>query len=96
LAARLRAAGVPACKSQNSYDRINDRSLWDRHFYRFVSDARDGKRPIVGAPWRFSKTPFEVERGSPLLGEHNAYVYGQILGYPAEAIEKLIRDQVIY
>ena len=96
LAERLRAAGVAACKSQNSYDLINDRSLWERHFYRFVSDARDGKRPVVGAPWRFSKTPFDVERGSPRLGEHNAYVYGEILGYSADEIEKMVRDQVIH
>jgi crotonobetainyl-CoA:carnitine CoA-transferase CaiB-like acyl-CoA transferase len=85
-----------ACKSQNSYDLINDRSLWDRHFYRFVSDARDGKRPVVGAPWRFSKTTFEVERGAPRLGEHDNYVYGEILGYSAAEIAELVRDQVIY
>ena len=96
LAERLRAAGVPACKSQNSYDLINDRSLWDRHFYRFVSDTKDGKRPVTGAPRRFSKTPFDVERGAPRLGEHNAYVYGEILGYSADEIEKLVRDHVIY
>jgi crotonobetainyl-CoA:carnitine CoA-transferase CaiB-like acyl-CoA transferase len=96
LAERLCAAGVAACKSQNSYDIINDRSLWDRRFYRLVSDARDGKRPIVGAPWRFSKTPFEIERGAPRLGEHNAYVYGEILGYSPKEIEQLIRDQVIH
>ncbi len=96
LATRLRAAGVAACKSQNSYDLINDRSLWDRHFYRFVTDPRDGKRPVVGAPWRFSKTPFEVEKGAPRLGEHNTYVYGEILGYSHQQIEQLIRDQVIH
>jgi crotonobetainyl-CoA:carnitine CoA-transferase CaiB-like acyl-CoA transferase len=96
LAERLRAAGVAANKSQNSYDLINERSLWDRHFYQFVTDARDGKRPIAGAPWRFSKTPCVIERGSPRLGEHNAYVYGEILGYSAEEIEKLLRDQVIH
>jgi crotonobetainyl-CoA:carnitine CoA-transferase CaiB-like acyl-CoA transferase len=95
LAERLRAAGVAACKSQNSYDLINDRSLWS-HFYRFVSDARDGKRPVAGAPWRFSKTPFDVEKGAPRMGEHNAYVYGEILGYSAEQIEQLIRDKVIH
>ena len=61
-----------------------------------MSDTKDGKRPVTGAPRRFSKTPFDVERGSPRLGEHNAYVYGKILGYSADEIEKLVRDKVIH
>jgi crotonobetainyl-CoA:carnitine CoA-transferase CaiB-like acyl-CoA transferase len=96
LAEQLRAAGVPACKSANSYDLINDRALWDRGFYRFVSDHRTGQRPSVGAPWDFSKTPFDIEKGAPNLGEHNAYVYGEILGLSPGEIEALIRDKVIH
>ena len=96
LAERLRDSGVPACKSANSYDLINNRALWDRGFYRFVTDHRTGRRPIVGAPWHFSKTPFDIEKGAPNLGEHNAYVYGEILGYSAEEIETLIREKVIH
>jgi crotonobetainyl-CoA:carnitine CoA-transferase CaiB-like acyl-CoA transferase len=30
------------------------------------------------------------------LGEHNAYVYGKILGYSADEIEKLVREKVIH
>jgi crotonobetainyl-CoA:carnitine CoA-transferase CaiB-like acyl-CoA transferase len=32
---------------------------------------------------------------APLLGEHNAEVYGKLLGYDAAEIEKLRRDGVI-
>jgi len=96
LAARLRTAGVAASKSANSHDLIHDQSLWDRHFFLYVPDTKDGKRPIVGAPWRLSKTPFGIECGAPLMGEHNAYVYGNILGYSEQEIQKLLQDKVIH
>ncbi|OBF03660.1 CoA-transferase [Mycobacterium sp. ACS4054] len=80
LAHRLRAAGVPACKSATSVDVIGDQRLWDRELYRFVSDHREGQRPIVGPPWRMAWNPARVGRGAPELGEHTEYVLHEILG----------------
>jgi crotonobetainyl-CoA:carnitine CoA-transferase CaiB-like acyl-CoA transferase len=54
--------------------------LWDREFYRFVSDHREGQRPILGAPWRMANAPAQITRGAPDLGEHNDYVVHEILG----------------
>jgi len=59
---------------------MSDQLLWDREFYRFVSDHREGQRPILGAPWRMSTAPALIERGAPDLGEHTAYVLRDILG----------------
>lgn len=95
LATRLRAAGVAACKSQDSLDLINDEYLWGRDLFRFVSDAREGARPIVGAPWRMSRAAATISRGAPSLGEHNAYVYGEVLGLSDEEIRRLIQENVI-
>jgi crotonobetainyl-CoA:carnitine CoA-transferase CaiB-like acyl-CoA transferase len=86
LAHRLRSAGVPSSKSATSVDVIGDQLLWDRELYRFVSDHREGQRPIVAAPWRMSIAPAEIERGAPDLGEHNDYVLNEILR--AHATEK--------
>ncbi|WP_055401507.1 MULTISPECIES: CaiB/BaiF CoA-transferase family protein [unclassified Mycobacterium] len=80
LAHRLRAAGVPACKSATSVDVIGDQRLWDRELYRFVSDHREGQRPIVGPPWRMARNPARIARGAPDLGEHTEYVLHEILG----------------
>ena len=80
LAQRLRSAGVPASKSATSLDVISDRLLWDRELYRFVSDHREGQRPILAAPWRMSAAVAEIARGAPDLGEHNHYVLDEILG----------------
>jgi crotonobetainyl-CoA:carnitine CoA-transferase CaiB-like acyl-CoA transferase len=79
LAQRLRLAGVPSSKSATSLDVISDQLLWDRELYRFVSDHREGQRPIVAAPWRMLVAPAQVARGAPDLGEHNDYVLNEIL-----------------
>ncbi|KLO41004.1 CaiB/BaiF CoA transferase family protein [Mycobacterium nebraskense] len=80
LAHRLRAAGVPAGKSATSLDVIGDQRLWDRELYRFVSDHREGQRPIVGPSWRMARGQARIARGAPDLGEHTEYVLHEILG----------------
>jgi crotonobetainyl-CoA:carnitine CoA-transferase CaiB-like acyl-CoA transferase len=85
LAQRLRSAGVPSSKSATALDVISDQLLWDRELYRFVSDHREGQRPIVAAPWRMTTASAHIERGAPILGEHNDYVLHDILaGRPME------------
>lgn len=86
LAHRLRAAGVPANKSATAIDVIGDQRLWDRELYRFVTDHREGQRPIVGPSWRMARSPARIARGAPDLGEDTEYVLREILGAgsPAE------------
>jgi crotonobetainyl-CoA:carnitine CoA-transferase CaiB-like acyl-CoA transferase len=79
LAHRLRAAGVPAGKSATSVDVIGDQQLWDRELYRFVSDHREGQRPILGPPWRMARSPARIARGAPDLGEDTEYVLREIV-----------------
>lgn len=79
LAGRLRAAGVAAGKSATSVDVIGDQHLWDRELYRFVSDHREGQRPILGPSWRMTRNPAQISRGAPDLGEDTDYVVNQIL-----------------
>jgi crotonobetainyl-CoA:carnitine CoA-transferase CaiB-like acyl-CoA transferase len=84
LAHRLRAAGVPATKSATSVDVIGDQRLWDRELYRFVTDHREGQRPILGPSWRMARAAARIERGAPDLGEDNDYLY-QVLREPLRA-----------
>jgi crotonobetainyl-CoA:carnitine CoA-transferase CaiB-like acyl-CoA transferase len=86
LATRLQSAGVPAAKSATTLDVISDPLLWDRELYRFVSDHREGQRPVLAAPWRMSAAPAEIARGAPDLGEHDDYVRNEILR--AQAMEE--------
>lgn len=95
LAERLKAAGVSASKSANSLDLVSDELLWSRGIYRSVSDWKQGARSIVGVPWRMSGASASISNGAPRLGEHNAYVYCDLLGLSAKELEQLIQVGVV-
>ena len=95
LADRLRYAGVPAFRSQSSIDLCGDDYLWAREGFRIVSDHKNGSRPIIGPSWRMEPDMAKVERGAPLLGEHNDYVYREILGLSAEKLDDLVARKVV-
>ena len=61
-----------------------------------VTDHRNGSRPIIGPSWRITPDPAAIERGAPLLGEHNDYVYREILGLPKEQLDDLIARKIVH
>jgi crotonobetainyl-CoA:carnitine CoA-transferase CaiB-like acyl-CoA transferase len=95
LAAMLRQAGVPAFNSQTALDLVGDDELWRRGVFTTVASSDGGLRPIVAAPWRLSRNPPSITRGAPKLGEHNRYVYGEILGLDDKTLQALIDQGVV-
>jgi len=79
----------------------NEEILSDAHFRERnlaveIEHPAMGKQVVVGPPWHFSKTPARVTRSSPLIGEHNEYVFGELLGMSSDKIRQLMDEQVIY
>lgn len=95
LGDRLRQAGVPAFRSQSSLDLCSDDHLWSGGGYRMVSDHRTDTRPVIGPSWRMTPDPAKIEHGAPLLGEHNDYVYRELLGLSEEKLADLVARKVI-
>lgn len=79
LTVKLQQLGVPAAKSLSSVDLVSDAQLWTRGFYPEVSDGAGRSRPIVGTSWQMTRAA-EITASAPRLGEHNAYVLGDLLG----------------
>jgi crotonobetainyl-CoA:carnitine CoA-transferase CaiB-like acyl-CoA transferase len=96
LSTELQLKGVAAFKSLNSIDLVSDEHLWRRGFYSHVTDNKQRSIPIVGAPWRMSVTSPSIKRAAPLLGEHNDYVLGELLGLSAEERQRLITQKIVY
>jgi crotonobetainyl-CoA:carnitine CoA-transferase CaiB-like acyl-CoA transferase len=95
LAGKLRAAGVPAFPSMSSLDLVSDSFHWNRGGYRMVEQAGMGPRPIIGPAWRMSPDEAAIERGAPLLGEHNGYVYRDILGLSQAELDDLMARKIV-
>jgi crotonobetainyl-CoA:carnitine CoA-transferase CaiB-like acyl-CoA transferase len=96
LGAMLRGRGVAAFKSLSSIDLVADEHLWNRDFFPHVTDGKQRSIPIVGAPWRLSATPASIQHAAPLIGEHNDYVLGELLGRSALERERLIAEKIVY
>lgn len=69
--------------------------LVERGFFTEVAHPVMGTVTLPGDTYGFSETPWHVRRSAPLLGEHNAEVYGEELGYGAEALSVLRESNVI-
>jgi formyl-CoA transferase len=90
----MAGAGVPCGAVLDSTEILSDPHLRKRRFIVDLEHPRRGRYPMPGNPVRLSDSPTEIER-SPLLGEHNAEVYGKLLGVGPEQIESLRRDGII-
>ncbi len=91
----LQRAGVAAMPVLDGATLAQDPHLQARDSFSSVEHPLIGSRLSLGPPWRLSDTPAAVRGPSPCLGEHNSYVFGQLLGMPEAEIEALVRDGVL-
>ncbi|MCC6531614.1 MAG: CoA transferase [Burkholderiales bacterium] len=96
IARRLQSAGVAAFPSYSAQDIAEDPHLAERGIITPLASAEGEQRKVVGAPWRFQRTPARIERWTPKLGEHNDHVFGDLLGLASNEIRELIEAKVIY
>lgn len=92
----LQAVGVAAFPSYTAQDIADDPHLNERGAIQSLTGPEGASRKVVGPPWRFSRTPGKLETWMPEMGEHNEYVFGELLGLSTAEIETLVRDKVIY
>jgi crotonobetainyl-CoA:carnitine CoA-transferase CaiB-like acyl-CoA transferase len=85
---RLRSHRVPVAPILSVREATEHPHLIARGTVRTVNDRILGEFKIPGFPLRFSAYPEELEFDAPMLGEHNASILQQYLGYtPARVIE---------
>lgn len=92
----LQAVRVPAFPSYTAADIAADSHLNARGTIQTISGPEGESRKVVGPPWRFSRTPAKLDRWTPKLGEHNEYVFCELLGLERAELDELTRAKVIY
>jgi crotonobetainyl-CoA:carnitine CoA-transferase CaiB-like acyl-CoA transferase len=84
----LRSHRVPVAPILSVREAMEHPHLIARGTVRTVNDPILGEFKIPGFPLRFSGYPEELEFDAPMLGEHNASILEEYLGYtPARVIE---------
>jgi benzylsuccinate CoA-transferase BbsF subunit len=91
----MQAEGVAAGVVQRAEDVHNDPQLKQRPHYETLTHSVIGPHRYASQAYKLSKTPGESFRAAPCLGEHNEYVYGELLGMSHEEIADLVEDGVL-
>ena len=92
----LQDAGVPAVPYLSPQRVFTDPQLREGGFFTTLT-ASDGKqRDLPALGWRFEGGPEPRITAAPVLGQHNDYVYGELLGLSEEEVAQLVEAQIIY
>ncbi len=92
----LQEAGVAAMPSFKAKDLFTNPHLIAREAITEVTHPVLGTRKTIAPPWKLSETPARISRPAPLLGEHNEYVFGELLGMSTKEQEQLKLEEVIF
>ncbi len=85
----LVSAGVAVHGVQNTVECMDDPQLAARGHFLTVPHSGGGEVVVEAPRCRLSRTPARTGRGAPALGEHNAQVLQQILGYDDERLAEV-------
>ncbi|MFC2014574.1 CaiB/BaiF CoA transferase family protein [Chloroflexota bacterium] len=89
----MQKAGVPAGVVKANKELFEDPQLEHRGYFHQVEHSEIGPCYEQGWPIKLSESPINV-RPAPCLGEHNEYVYTQILGLSDEDFISCLNDGV--
>ncbi|MBI4587453.1 MAG: CoA transferase [Candidatus Rokubacteria bacterium] len=91
----LQRAGVAAFPVYGLAEQAEDPHFRARGLIATPKHPRLGTVPVFAHPIKLSDTPGEVRTPAPMLGEHNARVFQELLGLAPAEIERLAAAGVI-
>jgi benzylsuccinate CoA-transferase BbsF subunit len=83
----LQEAGVPSFPVLRGQDLSRDPHLQERGVFETVNHPVVGRKTVLAPPWKMAGVG--IHRRAPLLGEHNDYVLGEVLGLSRDEIDRL-------
>jgi crotonobetainyl-CoA:carnitine CoA-transferase CaiB-like acyl-CoA transferase len=91
----LQAAGVPAGVVEAGEDLLADPQLKHRQHYRVLEHPEIGPHSYNAPAYILSKTPCDIKRAAPCLGQDNEYVFKKLLGFSDDEIADMLIEGVI-
>jgi benzylsuccinate CoA-transferase BbsF subunit len=92
---KLQKAGIAAIPSFTTKQFTYDGHIAARGFFKDPNHQIMGHKPIAGLPIKFSGYADMNYQTPPLLGEHNDYVFGTLLGLSKEEIKRLTEEKIL-
>jgi crotonobetainyl-CoA:carnitine CoA-transferase CaiB-like acyl-CoA transferase len=92
---KLQHGGIPAYPSLNGRDLLANPQAEARNFFVELEHGEVGTRRHLGIPWKMSRTPCEIRRPAPLLGQDTDDVLEQIIGLRKDEVAALREKNVL-
>lgn len=92
----LNECGVPATPLLSIEEQFKHPHFISRKLRQTAKHSLLGEIDLYRIPWQMSNVPLDIHGSAPLLGEHDDYVYGTILGLEQSTIEQLKEQKIIY
>ena len=92
----LQDAGVAGVAVMTTEDQYFNPHFMERQSYIEIEHPLVGVEALYGIPWRLEDTPGEIYRPAPNIGEHNDYVFKELLGLDENTFEQFVEEKVIY
>ncbi len=92
---RVAAEGAPIGYFATAEDVVEARQMQARGFIVSCDHPELGAVKLPSAPYHFSRTPWQLRRPAPLLGQHNVEILCERLGLDAAELPRLRRTGVI-
>jgi benzylsuccinate CoA-transferase BbsF subunit len=94
VVAALQVVGVAATKMHTGATLADDAHTSARGVYVPVTHPNLGEIRVVRPPWRMRGAG--LDEPAPLLGQHNDYVLGDVLGLGEDEIARLVESEVVF
>lgn len=87
---------VPVSSVNTAEDVVNSEQMMEREFFVPMDHPAVGKLDkFPSKPFKFHKTPWQLQRPAPLLGQHNKEIFCKRLGIDQETLAKLKENGVV-
>ena len=91
----LQKVGIPAYPSLDALDMINNPHVGARDYFVELEHPEVGTRRHMGIPWTMSRTPCEIRRPAPCLGQDTEAVLTDIVGLSQSEIAALRAKDIL-
>ena len=91
----LQNAGIPAYPTLDAIDMVNSPHVGARDYFVELEHPEVGTRRHMGIPWTMSRTPCEIRRPAPCLGQDTDAVLTDIVGLSQDEITALRERDIL-
>ena len=91
---RFSSYNIPASPLLLPLETLANQQFIHRNMVLDIEDSNVGKYKAFGIPIKFSRTPGEVKKSSPLLGENTIEIMKSV-GYTDQMVAKLIEEEIV-